>query len=495
MNVSIRVDVSVDIGAGHLMRCLALAQELQRGGHKCLFIIASALSSVSSMLEDEGLRFITIDVEPGTSQDCTETARSAMDHGSGWIVLDGYHFSDSYMRCLRDAGFSTLRIDDGGAEELSADLIVNQNLYADPSMYPSIGQATELLLGTRYTLLRKEFVTGAVQERRPPTSIRNILVTVGATDPAGVLVPLMQILHGDTFRDFSITIAVGSSAPSLPVILKYTDTDRIRIVTDTRDMRGLMEWSDVAITGGGSTCWELARLSTPFLALLLAENQRGNVDAFEREDLVPTFRWLDNPDITELMAAIDQLVSMTPTEWRSRSHRLRLLMDGEGASRVVASMKRRHTIALRAADWSDCDKIFQWINDLQVRRYSFSTAPITIDEHRSWYEDRLNDPASMILIATDADDRPLGQIRFLMEDGEATVSVMLDETARGCGLGQELIRRGTGRLFALTDTARVRALVKPENRASIQAFTSAKFREVPDSPTPGSVCLIKERGH
>ncbi len=129
----IRADASERIGTGHVMRCLALAQEFQRTVGRVLFVQAETTSAIEGRLRAEGFEIASLDVAPGSLEDARATVRLAREQGVTWIVADGYHFGAGYQRHLKENEFSLLLIDDyGHAEHYWAHYILNHNLSADP---------------------------------------------------------------------------------------------------------------------------------------------------------------------------------------------------------------------------------------------------------------------------------------------------------------------------------------------------------------------------
>jgi len=119
--------------------------------------------------------------------------------------------------------------------------------------------------------------------------------------------------------------------------------------------------------------------------------------------------------------------------------------------------------------------VWEWSNDPEVRRISFSPDPIPWGKHVQWFQSKLNDHRCVFFIPVDQDDIPIGQVRFDTVDHECNISVSLDKRFRGKGYGTEAIRLATRKIFVSSDITRINAYVKEENEASAHAFLKAGF--------------------
>ena len=152
------------------------------------------------------------------------------------------------------------------------------------------------------------------------------------------------------------------------------------------------------------------------------------------------------------------------------------LIDGKGPLRIIGAMSAPG-LTLRNAELSDCKRIWQWINDPQVRSVSFSTELIPLEHHKEWFSSALNDHNIVYYIALDDNSHPVGQARFKIEAGEAVISVLVDPESRGRSRGSLLIRHATEKLFAETGIGKVKAFIKIGNEVSKKAFTRAGYME------------------
>jgi RimJ/RimL family protein N-acetyltransferase len=144
-------------------------------------------------------------------------------------------------------------------------------------------------------------------------------------------------------------------------------------------------------------------------------------------------------------------------------------------------------IKIRRAEQADAELLWEWANDPEVRRLSFSQGFIPWEDHLRWFAGKLNDPHYVIFIVMDEGQNPIGQVRYELSPREAVISVAIAKEHRRKGYGAEAIREASGRLFADSDIKLVHAYVKPGNPSSLHSFVKAGFKPVGNTEVEG--CL------
>ncbi len=373
----IRADASPRIGTGHVMRCLALAQQWQRHGGRVVFAQAETTPALAQRLQAEGMETSPLAVERGSPDDAMRTVEFARTLGAPWVVADGYVFGTPWQKRIKDAGLRLLVIDDyGHTEHYHADLILNQNALAAEGLYQHREPATRLLLGPRYALLRREFLACRDMARVIPPVGRKILVTLGGGDPDNVTGTVIEALA--QLPDTEAVVVVGGSNPNLDAVKQaIARQDRaIRLVVDAANMPELMAWADVAVSAAGSTAWELAYMGLPSGLIVVADNQARIAEALARERVSVNLGGF--PEITtgRIATALRTLLQDALSR-RDLSGRARQLIDGHGARRVTAALDPR----LKLSIVSDADS---WLNAfLGVLKTDFEKA----GHHVRWIHD------------------------------------------------------------------------------------------------------------
>lgn len=474
----LRADAGERVGAGHVMRCLALAQAWRAAGGDAVFVTRPLPAALAERLRAEGARVCPLP----TGDDAQQTIALAAELGAKWIVLDGYEFGHEYQRAIKGAGLRLLVLDDyGHASDHCANLVLNQNIQATREMYSRREPSTELLLGTRYVLLRQEFLQ-ARKARAQSGTVRRVLVSMGGADPDNVTLKMLEAL---TALEVETTAVIGPANPRGAALEEFARQSggRLRVRRNATDMPELMAAADLAVAAAGSTCWELAYMGLPQLLVILAENQRGAAERLDAIGAARNLGWHASLDVATLRAEIATLLA-DRERCAAMSERASELVDGRGAQRVVMAMKSR-SLTLRPAGPDDARLIFDWANEPATRAASFSSERIPWEQHRDWFTRKLRDPDCHFFVVLGLQQKPIGQVRFDRIGADAVISLSLDAGARGRGIGSAVISAACRELFQKSDTPAVTAYIKPDNEASLRAFLNADFEPLAPTTTRG----------
>jgi UDP-2,4-diacetamido-2,4,6-trideoxy-beta-L-altropyranose hydrolase len=490
-----RTDAGQQIGIGHVMRCLALAQCWQATGGQAIFVMVGEASSVSERLLAEDMRVSYISSPIGSAEDVRRTAEIALQSGARWVVADGYHFASDYQQHLKDAGVSILLVDDRGyPDRCFADVILNQNIHADEKLYPKRESDTRLLLGPKYVLLRKEFLRCQHWRRANHDLASKILLTFGGTDPHHLTRKALEAFKKISIENLQVVVAIGGNNPDYESLLSIADklSSKIEIKRNVVDMAELMAWADVAVSAAGSTCWELAYMGLPGLVIVAAENQVPVAEGLAAAGVVENLGWYADVSTQVISEAIVGLLQSSKKR-RSMSHNGRKMLDGRGAARTRKIILEKD-IVLRPVRRDDCDLLWQWANEPAVRAVSFSSESIPWEQHVQWFESKINDESCHLFLAVNHRNAPFGQVKFDIQGKEAVISTTIAKDYRGLGYGSLLIELASRRLFEITGVSQINAYVKIDNDISKRAFEKAGYQEgqqliIHDQPALQMICL------
>jgi UDP-2,4-diacetamido-2,4,6-trideoxy-beta-L-altropyranose hydrolase len=335
----VRADASAAIGSGHVMRCLALAKAWQNCGGNVLWLSAENIAALEERIRREGVDLRKIDSTPGTASDAEQTASAALRAGAVWVVVDGYRFVPEYIRSLKTVGLRVLLLDDDGRFDFyAADVILNQNICATADWYARREASTQLLLGSEYALLRPEF-RAEPQNREAAAVARKLLITMGGSDPENVAGRVMRALS-TLEEDLEAKVVAGSGNVRADELQSIADKSRMRfeIVRSPENMVPLMKWADVAISGAGSTCWELAYMGLPAIVIALSADQQKIAEGLAQREIAVSLGWHATLSEERIVHELQSLLRDHPRRL-GMSERGRKLVDGRGAERVVEFLR------------------------------------------------------------------------------------------------------------------------------------------------------------
>lgn len=337
----LRADANGEIGYGHLIRSLALAQGWQEQGGTAV-ILTVCPSPLPADFADGSVAVVRL-AEKHPARGDLETMLGLLgEHLGSWVSCDGYHFGLSYTCALRSAGGRVLVIDDiAHAPAYDADVILNQNIFAEELRYAH-GPATRTLFGPRYALLRRRFEPWRGWRREIVHEARRILLMMGGSDPDLQTSRAMGVIDAlPDARRLIVAVVIGAGDPRVDVLrslARRSASARFEVHRDPADVPGLMAWADIAVSGGGSTCWELCFMGLPAVLLTLSDNQAGITAGLARADAALSLGWSKAVSDAELAAALESLLDDVDLRRRT-SERARALIDGQGAMRVTLALR------------------------------------------------------------------------------------------------------------------------------------------------------------
>ena len=323
------------------MRCLALAQAWQSHGGTVVFVIREVPSSIDERLKSEQITIIQNPCEAGSIEDAQLTASFAKSLGASWIVIDGYNFGSEYQKILQTQGFKILAVDDfGHAGKYSADIVVNQNVYANNSFYTRKEPATRLLLGPEYALIRNEFLVWRDLNKIVSPIGNKILITLGGFDPKNISAKVIDAIDGVGIDGIKMKIVVGKDSPNNKCLWQKIHSCRNSgdLIENAQNMPELMSWADIAFSAGGSTNLEMAFMKLPSITINFAQNQVLNSKTLDQLGVVNNLGCYKDID-TQNISRILKNIMISEDDRKRMVNNGRNLVDGKGCNRIIRSMR------------------------------------------------------------------------------------------------------------------------------------------------------------
>lgn len=366
MRVVFRTDASLDIGIGHAMRCLTLAEALRAHGANCYFICREHSGHVLDLIREHGFPANALPDCPRAEQamdencpsqpahahwldcdwqtDARQTAAILAELRPDWLVVDHYALDDQWEQSLRGNYTRLLVIDDLADRHHACDVLLDQNLGRDAADYAAlVPDYCRRLVGPQYALLRPEFA--ALREyslgRREMPVLKRVLITMGGVDQPNATGRVLDALKDCPLpQDCGITVVMGAKAPwieqihALAASLPWPTEVRVNI----SDMAEVMADSDLAIGAAGSTSWERCCLGLPSLLVVLAENQlAGSRALYDRGAAL----LLGEPGEIQQQLAATISTLLAGNALAEMSLASRAVTDGLGTYRVAQHMEHQ----------------------------------------------------------------------------------------------------------------------------------------------------------
>jgi len=351
-HVAFRVDASEQIGTGHFMRCLTLADGLRQHGARIRFVSRHLPEQARGMLAARGHEFVPLESAPdaaldelaharwlGTSQtqDAKDAIQALSDETWDWLIVDHYALDARWESVLRPAARNILAIDDLADRRHLCDVLLDQNYESTERYEDLVAKNCRLLLGPRYALLRPEYAAFRKTMTSRNEVPRKVLVFFGGADHQNMTGLSLTALSQSGLRHLHVDVVVGAYYGYRDSLEEQAAGRPHTTIHEPRPhLADLMAKADLAIGAGGVTNWERMCLGLPSLVVTVAENQ------------VPVSRLLDGEGAIRLVgdsAAIsaadirDALVDEIETrKYVQRAAVALTKCDGDGVSRVIRVM-------------------------------------------------------------------------------------------------------------------------------------------------------------
>lgn len=295
MKVLFRVDASVAIGSGHIMRCLTLAHALKKLGAECHFACATVAGNLITLLQQAGFNTFSLPANLSSEQADAAATLSTVAAHYHLLVIDHYQLGKKYGQLLRQSCQKIMVIDDLANRPLDCDLLLDQNLYADMQDRYALLVPTHCvqLLGPRYALLRDEFYLQHAKRTN-----NHILISFGGSDEQNLTTLVIKIISELKSPPISADIVIGANNPWRNKIEPLcSQLSNVELHIQTNNMAALMQKAQIMVGTGGATHWERCISGLPALVITVADNQQATTDFLNK---LGACIWLGkNSDITE----------------------------------------------------------------------------------------------------------------------------------------------------------------------------------------------------
>lgn len=300
MKIAFRADASLEMGTGHVMRCLTLADALTARGAECNFICREHPGHLGAAIQARGYPLELLPMGEAAQSDdpnevllqhanwlgsdwCSDAEQSRQylqELQPDWLIVDHYGLDQRWERELRGISRQLMVIDDLADRVHDCELLLDQTFGREANAYHKlVPNHCKLLVGSKYALLRPEFAALREYslEHRKSADLKHLLITMGGVDKDNVTGRVLEALRACPLPEYCvITIVMGATAPWMEIVQLQAQTLpwQVMVRVNVSDMAQLMADADLAIGAAGSTSWERCTLGLPTLMMVLADNQK-----------------------------------------------------------------------------------------------------------------------------------------------------------------------------------------------------------------------------
>lgn len=338
--IVIRADGNSKIGAGHLMRCLTVAEaaaKMQGNRKNICFFCADGQSA--ELAREHGFQAPVL----GTDYRKMETELTAWEclmQNAGeerhTILADSYYVTDAYLEHLGRYGRVCL-LDDMQEHAYPVDTVINYNAFADEAIYQKLycKTNTKILTGSNYVPVREQFLETDYSVRE---EVRHVLITTGGGDQDNIAGAILEAIYCENIEFHVVT---GRYNPHLEELKQWERTKcGVHIYHDVKDMAALMQKCDLAITAGGTTIYELAAIGVPFVCFSYARNQEA-LTKYIGEHQIAGFAGAYHENPEAVLKSMREYFAKYCKEYNTRRvcfDAERKMIDGHGAERIAREL-------------------------------------------------------------------------------------------------------------------------------------------------------------
>lgn len=329
----IRTDMNNMIATGHVMRCLAIADEAKEQGEQVTFLLAD--EQAVELVEQKGYQTIVLhtswyDMESELPQLLQVVEKKRIEK----ILIDSYLVTEKYLQILTSY-VKTIYIDDRNAFIYPVSGLICYANYWKKFNYFDRYKETKLFLGTEYVPLRKVFFQCGNKEIR--NKVEELLILSGGTDPYEILKGILEKVNKSEYRCINIICGRYYTAYE-DMKEEYQAFDNVHIYQDVSDIEKYMKTADLAISAGGSTLYELCACGTPTISFSFVDNQLDNVKQFQEDAIIDYAGDARYENVVEnILLNLEKYDDVLFRQ--QRSQKMIDIIDGNGSSRIVEALK------------------------------------------------------------------------------------------------------------------------------------------------------------
>ncbi|WP_225035915.1 UDP-2,4-diacetamido-2,4,6-trideoxy-beta-L-altropyranose hydrolase [Winogradskyella sp. SM1960] len=474
-----RADGNSIIGLGHLYRLLSLAEMVQDTVDFQFLIQESTLQEIIPNNYNRTIipKSVAIKNEP----DWISQNFVSNDY---IIIIDGYQFESSYQKGLKTKGYKLIYIDDLATEHMYADVVINHSAAFKENDYKK-EIYTQFALGTDYALLRPEFLDFA-SKNRAIDHVDTAFVCFGGADPFHLTEMAVRALL-DLHQIEKINVVLGGAYSDKEVFSLANTTTKIKIYKNisSKEIAEVMRSSNIGIVPASTILYELCCIKMPILSGYYIENQKNIYKEFVEKKIIfdgGDFRDYKSEDFKNKISAI-----ISEKSYVSYLNNQNSVIDGKSKARLLGLINQLNMSFKKACE-KDLITVFNWSNDNLVRKNSFNSNPILLEDHKEWFLKKIKDKNTLFLIVL-INGESAGVVRFEIGEEKTTIGILVDKKFRGQKMASAFLINAA-KLYFSNHKLPIFAYIKKDNPASIKSFERAGYKYYNEEVIDGSNSYI-----
>lgn len=361
MSIAIRVDSSIEIGSGHVMRCLTLANRFKQRGSSISFICRDHPGNLISLIKENGFRVFILPLIKqvncenttklfhsdwlGSSQeeDANECSDILKKIKPKLLIIDHYAIDIVWENSIKNFAKNIMVIDDLVDRSHDCNFLLDQTYQRNVKEYNNlILSECVFMIGSDYALIRPEFLKYRPYslKRRASAEFQNLIINLGGVDKDNITSLVIDSIQNINLpSSFKINVVMGKSSPHIKKVQEAISRSNfsINLNVGIKNIEELMSEADIAIGAPGSTSWERCCLGIPSILIILAKNQKDIAKSLNKKKVV---KIINKPnDIKKLLPNMLEQLKNNPKELQSMSFLASAIVDGLGVERIIHKLE------------------------------------------------------------------------------------------------------------------------------------------------------------
>ena len=362
MRVAFRTDASLQIGTGHVVRCLTLADALREQGAECQFVCREHQGHLMDHIRSRGYAAhalpapsenatVTSDLAHASwlgvdwQTDGVHTRQALSSDGFDWLIVDHYALDHCWESTLRSSCKRIMVIDDLADRQHDCDLLLDQNYGSSAERYRSLVPSDcAQCHRPEYALLKPVYAERRAQLPARDGQVRRVLIYFGGgADAVNLTCLAVQAFQATELAHIDLDIVVGASyAHQSSLEELVVQRGNATIHRQLADLADLMAKADLAVGAGGATTWERCCMGLPAIVISIAANQRPACEALSADKMIDYLGQVDQVTFGLIRDRVLFFVKNSDL-LRDLSERGIELVDGNGVLKVIKMMIHPHT--------------------------------------------------------------------------------------------------------------------------------------------------------